>query len=84
MAAFYVIENTPGYLPDAEPVDFDDYADAVAYAHELADELEEQGYVTNRSWASADNLLCIEAHRTDTVAPDLGRFIAIERDRGED
>lgn len=76
---FVVIESTPGYMPEADdPAIFDTYAEAVAYANELADELEEQGYETDRSWASSGNYYAIKAERSDTVAPDLGRFIAVE------
>jgi hypothetical protein len=76
---FIVIESTPGYMPeDDEPAIFAEYADAVAHANELADELEEQGYATDRSWASGGNYYAIKAERSDTVAPDLGRFIAVE------
>jgi hypothetical protein len=77
---FIVIESTPGYMPESEPAEFVEYSDAVAYANELADELEEQGYTTDRSWASSGNYYAIKAERSDTVAPDLGRFIAVERD----
>ena len=80
MEGYVVVENTPGYLPESEPAEFDEYADAVAYANELADELEEQGYTTDRSWASQDNMYAISATRSDTVAPDLGRVIEVIRD----
>jgi hypothetical protein len=73
-----VIENTPGYLPDTEPALFDEYADAVAYANELADELEEQGYETDRSWASRDNSYAISATTEDKMH-DLGRWIEVAR-----
>lgn len=74
---YAVVENTPGYLPETEPAEFDEYADAVAYANELADELEELGYETDRSWASRNNYYAISAERSDTVAPDLGRTIEV-------
>ena len=74
---YIVIENTPGYLPDSESADFDNYADACEYANQLADELEEQGYATDRSWASGTNHYAIMATRGDTVAPDLGRTIEV-------
>jgi hypothetical protein len=78
---FVVIENTPGYLPDADdPAMFEDYSEAVAYLNEVCDELEEQGYKVDRSWASADNLAAAFAQRDDTVAPDLGRTVQIIRD----
>lgn len=74
---FSVIENTPGYLPDAdEPAEFELYADAVAYANELADELEEQGYVCDRSWASRDNYYAIHC-TTEEKIHDLGRNIEV-------
>lgn len=77
---FLVIENTPGYMPDTdEPVEFEEYTDATAYANELADELEEQGYECDRGWAAEGNLLAIYCTRSDTIAPDLGRYIAVER-----
>lgn len=80
---YVVIESTPGYMPeDCDPFVTDDYSAAVAYANELADELEEQGYECDRSWASSNNYYAIkcELPREATVAPDLGRFIAIELD----
>ena len=76
--SFLVIENTPGYMPESEPAEFEEYADAVAYADELADELEEQGYVTDRSWASRDNYYAVNA-TTDEKIYDLGRTIEVIR-----
>jgi hypothetical protein len=79
---FMVIESTPGYMPDAdEPATFEDYNDAVKYANELADELEDDGFVCDRSYASSGNYFAVYCTRTDTVAPDLGRFIAVELDQ---
>jgi hypothetical protein len=79
--SWIVVESTPGYMPESgEPAEFTEYAEAVAYANELADELEEQGYSTDRGWASSGNYFAIKAERSDTVAPDLGRLIAVERD----
>jgi hypothetical protein len=77
---YLVIENTPGYLPDSDPAEFTEYADAVAYANELADELEDQGFTTDRSWASRDNYYAISA--TDpNKTHDLGRTIEIVLDQ---
>ena len=74
---FLVIENTPGYLPDAdEPAEFDTYAEGVAYANELADELEEQGYECDRSWASSQNTYCISCTTSEKIH-DLGRVIEV-------
>jgi hypothetical protein len=71
-----VVENTPGYLPeDDDPGVFDTYAEACAYANQLADELEEDGYTTERFWASEGNYYAIRACRDER---DLGRFIAVE------
>lgn len=76
---YVVIENTPGYLPDDDdPLVTDDYATAVDHANELADRLEEEGYECDRSWASSTNQYAIHCTRSDTVAPDLGRNIAVE------
>jgi hypothetical protein len=76
---FYVVENTPGYMPDAdEPADFEEYSEAVAYANELADELEEQGFVCDRSYASSGNYYAIYCVETEGIAR-LGRYIAVER-----
>lgn len=73
-----VVENTPGYLPESEPADFAEYVDAVAYANELADELEEDGYTCDRSWASRDNFYAINCTRDGSH--DLGRVIEVIRD----
>jgi site-specific DNA-cytosine methylase len=79
--SFVVIENTPGYMPeDCDPGIFDNYADAVAHANALCDELEEAGYTVDRSLASSGNYFAAHATRADTVAPDLGRYVAVERD----
>ena len=77
---YLVIENTPGYMPDVEPAEFDDYAEAVAYANELADELEEEGYTTDRGWASRDNFYAINATHWDRIH-DLGRTIEVTLDQ---
>jgi hypothetical protein len=79
---YVVIESTPGYMPeDCDPLVTEDYAEAVAYANELADELEEQGYACDRSWASSNNFYAIKCELPrGTVAPDLGRYIAVELD----
>jgi hypothetical protein len=77
---YLVIENTPGYMPDAdEPAEFEEYSAAVEYANELADELADQGYKTERDWGSRDNSYAIRCERSDTVAPDLGRNIEVIR-----
>jgi hypothetical protein len=71
---FVVIESTPGYLPeDDDPLVTDSYEEAV-------EELEDAGYVVDRSWASQDNLYAAHAERPDMVAPDLGRTVQIIRE----
>jgi hypothetical protein len=76
---FYVTEYSPGYLPDSDdPALFDDYRDAVDYANELADELEDDGYITDRGWASSDNLYAIHATDPDSIG-GRDRIISIER-----
>ena len=75
---FAVVESTPGYLPeDCDPLETADYSQAVAHANALADELEEQGYVCDRSQASRDNRYAIRCERLDAdraieVAEGLG------------
>ncbi len=77
VTTWLVVENTPGYLPDSEPADFTEYADAVSYANELADQLEEDGYECDRSWASSGNYYAIMCARAGEH--ELGRWIGIER-----
>lgn len=54
----YAVVSTSG-----EDEAFTDYADAVAYANELADELEDVGYACDRSWASRDNYYAVDCRR---------------------
>lgn len=80
MTSYVVIESTPGYMPDSDdPLVTDVYADAVAYVNELCDELEDQGYTCDRSWASGSNYYAAYCTRTDSEH-DLGRYISIEND----
>jgi hypothetical protein len=48
-------------VTDDESEYFNDYASAVAYANEKADELEADGWATDRSWASRDNMYGVRA-----------------------
>lgn len=78
---FVVIENTPGYLPDSEPAEFETWDSAVDFAESLARELEEDGYLVWRAEAIGK---CWTAHfeaieSTPMYQPRLGRFIAVER-----
>jgi hypothetical protein len=78
---FVVIESTPGYLPeDDDPLVTDSYEEAVEEVNRICDELEDAGYVVDRSWASQDNLYAAHAERPDMVAPDLGRTVQIIRE----
>lgn len=79
---WWVIENTPGYMPDNEPADFTTYAEAVAYANELCDELAEQGYEVDRGWASEGNYFAAHATTKDKIH-DLGRTVCVERSEGD-
>lgn len=84
MTSWCVTESTPGYMPDDDPAIFTEYSEATAYANELADELEEQGYTCDRGWASSGNYFAVHCTRDDTVAPDLGRCIAVEQCEEDD
>ncbi len=79
MAVVYVvIENTPGYMPDEdEPFETDDYADAVYYLKQRAEEYEEEGLRVEYGWASSANLAAVMVY-DDSKTHDLGRYIGIE------
>jgi hypothetical protein len=47
---------------------FTEYVDAVAFANEIGDHLESVGYITERWWASSDNLYAIRAERQGIYA----------------
>jgi hypothetical protein len=67
MRHYHVIENTPGYLPDADPATFGTFAEARLYATILAGELRDDGYVVADEGGG-----CYYAERT---VNDLGRVI---------
>ena len=71
---YIVIENTPGYMPEGEPAEFDSMDEATAYAEDRAKELEDDGYTR-----VINETRLIELERSDTVAPDLGRVITIDQ-----
>jgi len=83
MSAYVVVENTPGYLPESEPVEFDNRADAIEYAKELLDELvaeiEEEGGQAVRTTEIAGSLWSVVRTFTDGTAEarDLGRVVEI-------
>lgn len=71
MPKFTVVENTPGYLPDSEPVECDDMTQAQEVASELEAELVEQGYRVVFKENTPD-LVFITLERDER---DLGRVI---------
>ena len=83
---FLVIENTPGYLPDSEPAEFTEYAEAVAYMNELAAEYENDpdgDYTVEYGIASRDNFAAVIVHDNSRIH-DLGRVIEVIRDDDDD
>ncbi len=73
---YLVIENTPGYLPDAdEPATFESFSDGLEYAEELAAELEGQGYTCDRD--TPGHIYCT----TKDKMYDLGRVIEVMKVR---
>jgi hypothetical protein len=85
---YVVIENTPGYLDD-EPFETDDYAEAVAYLNERAEEYEaltgeyadspDGPHIrVERGIASGDNLAAVMIY-DDSKTHDRGRYIGVER-----
>ena len=81
MPQYIVIENTPGYLPeDDDPFITDDYAAAVAYMNERADEYENDpdgNFRVDRGWASGNNYAAVMVW-DDNKTHDLGRSISVE------
>jgi hypothetical protein len=86
MTRYLVIENTPGYLPDAdEPAEFEEYADAVTYLNERAAEYADDpdaNYRVEYGWSSDDNLAAVMIRDNDKTH-DLGRWLAVEIDHSE-
>jgi hypothetical protein len=73
---FAVIENTPGYLPDAdEVVQFETLEDAQPYLDELHDQMLEQGYSLTDS--ARDGWFVYSYYQRDK--DDLGRIITCEQ-----
>ncbi len=64
-----VIENTPGYMPDDEPAEFDTKRAAMGHMVELKHELIELGYHV-RGTAS-------EGYYAERDSNDLGRVVEI-------
>jgi hypothetical protein len=87
MSRYIVIENTPGYLPeDDDPFVTDDYPAAVEYLNERAAEYENDpdgNYRVTYGLASSANLAAVQVEDLDRTH-DLGRWIAIELDEGDD
>jgi hypothetical protein len=79
---FVVTENTPGYMPEAEPTEWDTFDEGVHYAKQIGNELEEQGYErqgTDQIAASDNNAY----YRADYTNPDkihdLGRVVEVTK-----
>lgn len=84
MTTFTVIENTPGYLPDAdEPATFDTFPDALIHASQLAEEIiegiVEAGGIPNMRYGAVQYLQSDRVVRIlDTTREhDLGRVVEI-------
>ena len=75
MAHYHVIENTPGYLPDSEPLCFRTAKAAQHYAHTLASSLREEGYQVSGTMQNG--------YYAERSAQDLGRVIEIVAMDGE-
>jgi hypothetical protein len=84
---YVVIENTPGYLPeDDDPLVTDDYSVAVEYLNERAASYADdpdRNYEVTWGCASSANLAAVMIKDLDREH-DLGRWIAIELDEGDD
>jgi hypothetical protein len=84
---FVVIESTPGYMPDDDdPFTTDDYAAAVAHLNELAAGYADDpdgNYEVTYGLASSANLAAVSVADLDKIH-DLGRWIAIEIDEGDE
>lgn len=78
--SYIVTENTPGYLPESEPVEFEEQDEARVYASDLQSRLMDEIFdaggtpVVSGSFAQED----IEVHISDSMREhDLGRVISI-------
>jgi hypothetical protein len=69
MAKWSVVENTPGYLPEGDPIECDTKQEAYEAAKELAGQLREAGY---RVKGNMRNGYFGKRHKND-----LGRVIEI-------
>ena len=70
---YTVIENTPGYLPESEPVEFETLREAQEYAYEVEAQLVDLGYR-----AMGDRRDPRTGHQYDLYAhPDLS-LVAVE------
>jgi hypothetical protein len=68
--SYCVVENTPGYLPDSDPMECEDIEEAKAVAEGLADELEDEGYTVN---GNEEGTLYYGEQNDD----DIGRVIEV-------
>lgn len=72
---YVVMEYTPGYLPENEPVQFETLADAQPYLEELHAELKEEGYVVMDTGTNG----WYEFMYYQKDENDLGRMVVCER-----
>lgn len=85
---FIVIKNSPGYLPETEPAEFDSYTDAVEYMNdEVRQYVEDLEYFNigvrkEEGIASQDNYAAVKVYRSDKIN-DLGVVFQVVADHGE-
>ncbi len=81
---YVYVESTPGYMPDSEPSDFEDFGSANAHLREeverYEEEIRETGGTPTTKWSHLSPGASWDATvtRDDTVGPDLGRRFEIE------
>jgi len=73
---FMVMEYTPGYMPESEPVQFETLEDAKPYLAALRDELYEEGYGLVDE--ATDGWFIFSYYQKDEN--DLGRMVVCERE----
>lgn len=77
MTTYLVIVNTVGFMPDSEPMEFDDYASAVEALNAEADIWAEDPDTirVERDWASQDNLSAFRVTRTGHLLDVVGEIV---------
>lgn len=81
-----VTENTPGYLPEAEPMEFEDYEDAYQAMVDAVAELSDEGYEVDHAVHERGRFHRVFMARPEgsMVAPDLGRVLHVEEVEGSE